>query len=37
MNKKIYSFSELMNEMVAAEGILGTSSVDANMAKVSTS
>ena len=37
MNKKIYSFSELMNELVAAEGILGTSSVDANMAKVSTS
>ena len=31
MNKKIYSLSELMNELVAAEGILGTSSVDANM------
>ena len=26
-----------MNELVVAEGILGTSSVDANMAKVSTS
>ena len=37
MNKKIYSLSELMNELVAAEGILGTSSVDANMAKASTS
>ena len=37
MNKKIYSFSKLMNELVAAEGILGTSSVDANMAEASTS
>ena len=37
MNKKIYSLSEIMNELVVAEGILGTSSVDANMAKVSTS
>ena len=37
MNKKIYTFSELMNELVAAKGILGTSSVDANMAKASTS
>ena len=37
MNKKIYSFSELMNELVAAEGILGTSSVDSNMAEASTS
>ena len=36
MNKKIYSLSELMNELVVVEGILGTSSVDANMAKVST-
>ena len=36
MNKKIYTFSELMNELVAAEGILGTSIVNANMAKVST-
>ena len=37
MNKKIYSLSELMNELVAAEGILGTSNVDANMAEASTS
>ena len=37
MNKKIYTLSELMNELVAAEGILGTSSVDANMAEASTS
>ena len=37
MNKKIYSLSELMNELVAAEGILGTSSVDANMSEASTS
>ena len=37
MNKKICSLSELMNELVVAEGILGTSSVDANMAKASTS
>ena len=37
MNKKIYSLSELMNELVAAEGILGTSSVDANMTEASTS
>ena len=37
MNKKIYKLSELINELVAAEGILGTSSVDANMAEVSTS
>ena len=37
MNKKIYSLSELMNELVAAEGILGTSSVGANMAEASTS
>ena len=37
MNKKIYSLFELMNELVAAEGILGTSSVDANMAEASTS
>ena len=37
MNKKIYSLSELMNELVAAEGILRTSSVDANMAEASTS
>ena len=36
MNKKIYSFSELMNELVAAEDILGTTSVDANMVETST-
>ena len=37
MNKKVYTLSELMNELVAAEGILGTSNVDANMAETSTS
>ena len=37
MNKKIYTFSELMNELVVAEGILGTTIVNANMAEVSTS
>ena len=37
MNKKIYTLSELMNKLVAAEGILGTFSVDANMAEASTS
>ena len=37
MNKKIYTLSELMNELVATEGILGTSSFDANMADASTS
>ena len=37
MNKKIYSLSELMNKLVATEGILGTSSVDANMAEASAS
>ena len=37
MNKKIYSLSELMNELVAAEGILGTSNVEANMGEASTS
>ena len=37
MNKKIYSFSKLMNELVVADGILGTSSVDANMVEASTS
>ena len=31
MNKKIYSLSELMNELVAAKGILGTSNVEANV------
>ena len=37
MNKKIYTLFELMNELVATEGILGTSSVDVNMAKAFTS
>ena len=37
MNKKIYLLSKLIKELVVAEGILGTSSVDANMAKASTS
>ena len=37
MNKKIYSLSKLMNELVAAECILGSSSVDANMVETSTS
>ena len=37
MNKKIYTLSELMNELVVVEGILGTSSVDANMVEASTS
>ena len=36
MNKKIYSLSKLMNELVVAEGILATSSVNANMAEAST-
>ena len=35
MNKKIYTLSELMNELVATKGILGTTSVDTNMAEVS--
>ena len=37
MNKKIYSLSELMNELIAAKDILGTSRIDANMAEVSNS
>ena len=37
MNKKIYTLSELMNELVAAEDILGTFSVNANMVEASTS
>ena len=37
MNKKIYSLPKLMNELVVVKGILGTSSVDANMAEASTS
>ena len=36
-NKKIYTLFELMNELVAAEGILGTASVDVNMAEAFTS
>ena len=37
MNKNIYSLSKLMNELVATEGILGISNVDANMVEASTS
>ena len=37
MNKKIYTLSKLMNELVAAKSILGTSSVDANMVEPSSS
>ena len=37
MNKKIYTLSELMNELVATEGILGIASVVANMPEASTS
>ena len=37
MNKKIYTLSELMNELVVVEGILATSSVNANMAEASAS
>ena len=37
MNKNVYTLFELMNELVVAEGILGTSNVDANMAEASTS
>ena len=37
MNKKIYTLSELMNELVAGKGILGTASIDANMVEASTS
>ena len=36
MNKKIYSLSELMNELVSAEGILGTSNVEVNIGEAST-
>ena len=35
MNKKIYTLSEMMNELVAAEGILVEGSVDTNMAETS--
>nr|XP_023920003.1 uncharacterized protein LOC112031546 [Quercus suber] len=34
MNKKIYTLSELMNELVAAEGILVKAGVDINMASI---
>ena len=37
MNKKVYTLSELMNELVAVEGIHGTSNVEANVGKASTS
>ena len=37
MNKMIYTLSELMNELVAAEVILGTTSVDTNLVKASSS
>ena len=37
MNKKVYTFSELMNELVVVEGILATSNVDTNMVEASTS
>ena len=37
MNKKIYTLSEMMNELVAAEGILVKGSVDTNMAETSSS
>ena len=37
MNKNIYSLFELMNELVAAEDILGTSNVKANVGEASTS
>ena len=37
MYKKIYSLSELINELVATESILGTSSVNANTTEASTS
>ena len=35
MNKKIYTLSEMINELVAAEGILVEGSVDTNMAETS--
>ena len=34
INKKIYTLSELMNELVVAEGILGIACVDANMVEL---
>ena len=35
INKKIYTLFELMNELVATKGILGTASVNTNMAEAS--
>ncbi|XP_065616318.1 uncharacterized protein LOC136061869 [Quercus suber] len=37
MNKKIYTLSELMNELVAVEDILDTSNIEANVDEASTS
>ena len=37
MNKKIYTLSELMNELAAMKDILGTTSVNTNMAEASSS
>ena len=37
INKKIYTLSELMNELVVAKGILGIASVNTNMAEASSS
>ena len=37
MNKKIYTLYKLMNELVAVEVILGTASVDTNIAEASSS
>ena len=37
MNKKIYTLSKLMNELVAAKGILVKASVDTNMVETSSS
>ena len=37
MNKKIYSLSKLMNELMAMEGILGTSNIEANLGEASSS
>ena len=37
INKKIYSLSEMMNKLVAAEGILVKAGVDTNIAETSSS
>ena len=37
MNKKIYTLSELMNELVVVEGILGTASINAYIIEASSS